>query len=135
TFGVAKTEAPARRAMECVEAIVLRAHAFNGARVAHGLAPVPLSVGAHYGLVTIGDVGSEGRLEMAVLGDAVNVASRLEALTRPLEVRAIVSDALMNAAGGPRPGWTAQAVEALPGRSGAMTIWTVAARPYDDEAG
>ena len=48
--------------------------------------PVRIAIGLHYGPVVLGDIGNERRLEFAVLGDTVNVASRLEGLTRELEV-------------------------------------------------
>lgn len=125
TFGVAKTKgAPAARALDCAEAILARMELYNGERRTRGEASVQVSVGVHYGLVTIGDVGAEGRLEMAVLGDTVNVASRLEALTRVLAVEAVVSDKVMQAAGGPRPGWVRSGDHTLPGRAGAVAIWT-----------
>lgn len=57
-----------------------------------------LSIGAHYGPVVIGNVGSDERLEFAVLGDTVNVASRLEAATRPQGCACVFSNALVKAA-------------------------------------
>ena len=54
-----------------------------------------VSVGLHYGPVIIGDIGPDRRLEFAVLGDTVNVASRLEAATRELGCQCVVSDALV----------------------------------------
>ena len=47
--------------------------------------PVRLGIGLHYGPVVLGDIGNARRLEFAVLGDTVNVASRLEGLTRELD--------------------------------------------------
>lgn len=57
-----------------------------------------LAVGAHYGPVVIGNIGSAQRLEFAVLGDTVNVASRLEGATREVGCTALASEALILAA-------------------------------------
>ena len=57
-----------------------------------------LAVGVHYGPVVIGNIGSKDRLEFAVLGDTVNVASRLESATRTVGCRALASRALIDAA-------------------------------------
>ena len=57
-----------------------------------------LAIGVHYGTVIIGDIGREERLEFAVVGDAVNVASRLEVATRELPCRCLISEDLIIAA-------------------------------------
>jgi len=57
--------------------------------------PLRLVVGLHYGPAVIGDIGGERRLELAVLGDVVNVASRLEELTRETGAAVLASDALV----------------------------------------
>lgn len=57
-----------------------------------------LAIGVHYGPVVIGNIGSEQRLEFAVLGDTVNIASRLEAATREIGCRCLVSNDLVAAA-------------------------------------
>ena len=57
--------------------------------------PVRIGVGLHYGPVVLGDIGNERRLEFAVLGDTVNVASRLEGLTRELEAGLVASGELV----------------------------------------
>ncbi|MEM8729909.1 MAG: adenylate/guanylate cyclase domain-containing protein [Pseudomonadota bacterium] len=61
--------------------------------------PVQVGVGAHWGLVFSGVVGDETRLEYSVFGDAVNVAARLEEMTKARGVPIIVSRDLLNAAG------------------------------------
>jgi adenylate cyclase len=57
-----------------------------------------LAVGVHYGPIVMGNIGSEDRLEFAVLGDTVNVASRLEGATRQVGCRGLASSALIDAA-------------------------------------
>jgi adenylate cyclase len=88
----------AENALRCARAMVKTVDDWNEARARVGAEPISLSIGAHYGKAVLGDIGSERRLEFAVLGDVVNVASRLEALTRELGVQVIVSDDLMQTA-------------------------------------
>jgi two-component system sensor histidine kinase ChiS len=57
-----------------------------------GDAPVAVGVGIHRGSVILGTVGGADRLEVTVIGDAVNVAARLEVLTKMLGVSALVSE-------------------------------------------
>ena len=44
--------------------------------------PISIGVGLNSGTVVAGNVGGAGRLEFSVIGDAVNVAARVEAATR-----------------------------------------------------
>ena len=88
----------AARAVACVRAMAERITALNAERRADGLPEIDARFGLHFGTVVLGDIGAN-RLEFAVLGDTVNVASRLEAMTRALDVRAVVSDAVVLAAG------------------------------------
>ncbi|MZR32517.1 adenylate/guanylate cyclase domain-containing protein [Sneathiella litorea] len=101
TFGTPETtEADAENALRCAAAMHQEMKSWNELRVKGGAAPIRLSVGIHYGTAVLGDIGSERRLEYAVLGDVVNVASRLEALTRELNAKVVVSGDLIEAAGG-----------------------------------
>lgn len=130
TFGAtqarsdAKTHA-ASNGIACAAAILSAATRWNEDRAHRGLPPVRLSAGLHYGPVVVGDVGSARRTELAVIGDTVNVAARLEVMTRKLNVSACISDEAVAAAGdntglkniGPHP---------VKGRTEPVTIWTPA---------
>ena len=87
----------ATNAIACVRSVLASFEAWNRQRARAGQEPVRVSLGLHYGPVVIGDIGTNRRLEFAVLGDTVNVASRLEALTRELRCRAVVSAAVAEA--------------------------------------
>jgi len=98
TFG-SHTVSPddAANAIQCARDMVTAIDKWNIEREANGESPIKLSVGIHYGDVILGDIGSERRLEFATLGDTVNVASRLEALTRDLDTQIIISNAVVEA--------------------------------------
>jgi class 3 adenylate cyclase len=56
---------------------------------------IRVAVGIHYGEVVQGDIGSDRRLEFTVVGDTVNVASRVEAYCRSLDALVLVTDAVV----------------------------------------
>ena len=60
--------------------------------------PLQLGIGVHYGEVVMGNLGGARRLEYGVIGDTVNVASRLEALTREIGAGIVLSDDLVREA-------------------------------------
>lgn len=96
TFGRPETTAAdAANALRCATQIIKANEAFNEKRLSEGKEAVHISIGIHYGAVILGDIGPERRLEFAVVGDTVNVAARLEAESRPLKVRCVVSDDVM----------------------------------------
>jgi class 3 adenylate cyclase len=80
-------------ALEIVNAIECR----NQRRIRCNEGAVRIAVGIHYGEVIQGDVGSEKRLELTLVGDTVNIASRVEAYCRILDAPVLVTGEFIEA--------------------------------------
>jgi adenylate cyclase len=66
------------RALRCALAMQARQRQLNQEAGAGGLSPLGMGVGVNTGTVVAGTVGGGGRLEYTVVGDAVNLAQRLQ---------------------------------------------------------
>jgi adenylate cyclase len=75
--------------------------ALNNRRAARNLAPLSHGIGLHVGEVMYGNIGADRRLDFTVIGQAVNVASRIESLCGKLGRRTLASADLAVLAGGP----------------------------------
>jgi adenylate cyclase len=68
-----------------------RLDAWNAARVAEGKVALRHGIGIHSGTVTAGNIGSSERLSYALVGDAVNLTSRIQALNKAFGTQILVS--------------------------------------------
>ena len=75
--------------------------AFNDERRAAGLAPIAIGIGVNTGSLMMGTIGEEHRMDGTVISDAVNLAARIESLTKEYRVEFLISqhtfDALADA--------------------------------------
>jgi adenylate cyclase len=128
-FGVTGGEiGQARAALACARGIVGEVEEWSARRSAEGQPPIRVGIGVHYGLVLIGAIGGSRQFQFTVVGDTVNVASRLSQLTRSLEAAVIASDSAMEAARAAGGAADVEAFIALPeqairGRHRSVGVW------------
>jgi adenylate cyclase len=87
--------------------------------------PIRFGIGIHGGEVIVGDIGYRDHMVFTALGDAVNVAARLQDMTKPLSCEAVISDEVRVTAGVAADALPQQQVE-IRGRNEPMIVRTVA---------
>jgi adenylate cyclase len=133
TFGTPRAGShDATHALRCARAMIRAIGGWNIERSRDGEQPITIGVGVHYGPVAIGDVGDPQSLAFAVVGDTVNVASRLQSLTRDLHVSLVVSQELIDVVQAEGvvekselAGLERVEGQAIRGRDGLVTVWTL----------
>lgn len=72
----------AARAMRAAAEIQRRVRADNAQRAAANLPEIAVRVGVHTGQVVVGNIGSRNRINYTIVGDAVNIASRIDSIAK-----------------------------------------------------
>ena len=79
-------------ALRCALAMLERLDAYNRGRERAGYSPIKIGIGINTGIVILGTVGGASRMDGTVIGDAVNLAARLERLTKDYRVSILISE-------------------------------------------
>jgi class 3 adenylate cyclase len=77
-----------------------RLGAYNAQRASRGLGAVRIGVGLNAGLLTLGTIGGPQRIKCGVIGDPVNLAARVESLTKSYQAPLLTTDTTLERAGG-----------------------------------
>lgn len=85
-----------QKAIYCALEMLAELRLLNEALVKDSLQPLSIGIGINTGKVVAGNMGSANRLNYTVIGDGVNLASRLEGLTKQYGVQIIVSEFTRN---------------------------------------
>ncbi|MFV1440030.1 MULTISPECIES: adenylate/guanylate cyclase domain-containing protein [unclassified Phaeobacter] len=120
----------ASNALACGRAMLASVAEWNAERRRYGEAEIRVGIGVHYGETVIGNIGAN-RLEYAVIGNAVNIAARLEERTREMNAQMVISETLRQRVqdeGGARDlqaGFVQHGASELRGLTRPMTLWAL----------
>jgi adenylate cyclase len=117
---------PEMRACAAALQALDRSQRLRARREAEGRVVFQASMAVHTGDTLIGNIGSQRRMNYTAMGDAVNVAHRLEGLTRVYGVRILISETVFAAV---RGAFEARLIDrvAVKGRRGAIDIYELLA--------
>jgi class 3 adenylate cyclase/HAMP domain-containing protein len=124
---------PVLAALEMIDALA----GFNETQRRLGLKEFHIGVGINYGLATVGNIGSERKMDYTVIGDNVNLASRMEGLTKTYQSELLITESLYEElrkpgqAGGESLAFRLLDTVAVKGKTQGVKIYTVK-RNLDD---
>jgi class 3 adenylate cyclase len=97
---------------------------FNARQRAHGKPAFHIGIGITLGTVTLGNIGSDKKMDYTVIGEQVNLASRMEQLTKAYREPLVVTDSVREAMADHAPVRQLDLVS-VKGSSRGVGVWTV----------
>ncbi len=124
-FGIERgVEQGSRNALAAAKAMAAGLEALNRSLESDLDGPLRMGIGLHSGPAIVGEMGYGRATSLTAVGDAVNIASRLESLTREFEAQLILSAPLAGHAGLELDGFERQEI-AVRGRDAALAVYVV----------
>lgn len=80
------------RAVQCAIGMIRECRRWSGERVRANQLPVDMGIGINTDMIVSGNIGSARRMDYTLIGDGVNVASRLESACKAYSARILISD-------------------------------------------
>lgn len=85
------------RAVRAAHRMLAELDRFNSDQAAKGLVQIRIGIGIHTGPVIAGNIGSDRKMEYTVIGDTVNIASRVQDLNKEFKTELIITQAVWEA--------------------------------------
>jgi adenylate cyclase len=99
-FGAPRpTQDPCTDAVRCALDMLESLDQLNGEFEKEGLPKLEIGIGINYGKVVVGNIGSSERHNYSAIGDAVNVAARIEGQTKELGRRILITESVVDRIG------------------------------------
>ncbi len=124
-FGLTGTsEQAAKAALNAAEELNSRFRNWNSERKSTEKEGIEVGIGIHFGEVFLGAIGDARRLEFTILGDNVNIASRIEQMTKSESYITLASQDVINTAGkSSTKGWSDLGERSIRGRKSGIKLW------------
>ncbi len=90
---------PCGDAVKCALAMMSELDLLNAEFEKEGLPTLTIGIGVNFGTVTVGNIGSSERHNYSAIGDAVNVAARLEGMTKELGRKILITEPVVSRIG------------------------------------